>query len=54
VGKICRKGRIYNSRGGYHETSLMKFLLSAMPASASKMELKEVVTKSDETTASSV
>jgi len=32
----------------------MKFLLSAMPASASKMELNDVVMKSEETTASSV
>ena len=37
-----------------HETSLMKFLLREMPASASKIELNDVVKKSDETTASSV
>ena len=38
----------------YHEMSLTKFLLSEIPASASKMELKDVVMKSEETTASSV
>jgi len=41
-------------RGRYQAMSLTKFLLSAMPASASNVQLYDVVTKSDETTCSSV